>query len=320
MVYDIMNDAQRKNYEEFLEIDFAIDIQGLARFRVNAYNQNRGPAAAFRTVPNKILTLEQLNTPAIFADLSLKPRGLVLVTGPTGAGKSTTLAAMVNHLNENKYAHLLTIEDPIEFLHTSNRCVVAQREIGVDTHSFSAALKHALRQDPDIILVGEMRDQETMEIALRAAETGHLVFGTIHTQDTGSSISRIVDEYPAAQQDQARTQLAGSIQAVVSQTLCPTVDGKGRVVATEIMIATPAVRTLIRDNRLHQMYSIIHTSKSEGMHTLDQSLAELVRSHEITYEVGLERARQVEEFTKLCGRSVRMDQGVAALDHARVMG
>ncbi|MDR1426135.1 MAG: type IV pilus twitching motility protein PilT, partial [Bifidobacteriaceae bacterium] len=226
---------------------------------------------------------------------------------------------LIDIANNTRADHIITIEDPIEFLHTSNRCVVVQREVGVDTHSFAAALKHALRQDPDIILVGEMRDQETMEIALRAAETGHLVFATIHTQDTGQSMNRIVDEFPAGQQDQIRTQLAGSIQGVVCQTLCPTVDGKGRVVATEIMLATPAVRTIIRDNRLHQLYSTIHSGREDGMHTLDQSLAELVRNHEITYDTGLDRARQVDEFNKLCGRSARVDQGAAALEHARVM-
>jgi twitching motility protein PilT len=311
--------SQRERFLETLEMDFSYSIGPDVAFRANLFWQKNTIGGAFRVIPRIIKSLEELGIPPTIRGLAGLPRGLVLVCGPTGSGKSTTLAALIDIANRTRTDHIITIEDPIEFLHTSNRCVVVQREVGVDTHSFATALKHALRQDPDIILVGEMRDKETMEIALRAAETGHLVFATIHTQDTAQSINRIVDEFPAAQQDQIRTQFAGSVQGVVSQSLCPTVDGKGRVVATEVMIATPAVRALIRDNRLHQLYSVIHSSKDEGMHTLDQSLAELVRGHEITYETGLDHARQVEEFNKLCGRTTRIDQGVAALDHARAM-
>jgi twitching motility protein PilT len=315
----ILTPAQRDRFIDTLEMDFSYSLGPDIAFRANLFWQKNTIGGAFRVIPRIIKSLEELGIPPQIRGLAGLPRGLVLVCGPTGSGKSTTLAALIDIANRTRTDHIITIEDPIEFLHTSNRCIVVQREIGVDTHSFAAALKHALRQDPDIILVGEMRDKETMEIALRAAETGHLVFATIHTQDTAQSINRIVDEFPATQQDQVRTQLAGSVQGVVRQTLCPTVDGKGRVVATEVMLATPAVRTLIRDNRLHQLYSVIHSAKDEGMHTLDQSLAELVRAHEITYETGLDRARQVEEFNKLCGRTTRMDQGVAALEHARAM-
>jgi twitching motility protein PilT len=312
----ILTQSQRERFAETLELDFSHQIGPDTAFRANLFWQKGTIGAAFRVIPRVIKTLEQLGIPTSIRGLAGLPRGLVLVCGPTGSGKSTTLAALIDIANRTRADHIITIEDPIEFLHTSNRCVVVQREVGVDTLSFASALKHALRQDPDIILVGEMRDRETMEIALRAAETGHLVFGTIHTGDTGASISRIVDEFPATQQGQVQTQLAGALQGVVSQCLCPTLDGKGRVVATEIMLATPAVRTIVRDNRLHQLYSVIHSGKDAGMHTLDQSLAQLVRSQEITYEVGLERARQVEEFNKLCGRQARMDQGAAALLHA----
>jgi twitching motility protein PilT len=315
----ILTPPQRDRFSGDLEMDFSHSIGPDVAFRANLFWQKNTIGGAFRVIPREIKTLEELGIPTTIRGLAGLPRGLVLVCGPTGSGKSTTLASLIDIANRTRTDHIVTIEDPIEFLHTSNRCVVVQREVGVDTHSFAAALKHALRQDPDIILVGEMRDKETMEIAIRAAETGHLVLTTVHTQDTASSITRIVDEFPATQQDQVRTQLAGSIQGVISQCLCPTVDGQGRVVATEVMIATPAVRTLIRDNRLHQLYSVIHSARDHGMHTLDQSLADLVRDHEITYEVGVDHARQVGEFNKLCGRSARMDQGVAALEHARVM-
>jgi twitching motility protein PilT len=315
----ILTPDQRERFRETLEMDFSYSIGQDAAFRGNLFWQKNTIGGAFRVIPRVIRSLEELGIPASVRGLAGLPRGLVLVCGPTGSGKSTTLAALIDIANQTRPDHIITIEDPIEFLHTSNRCVVVQREIGVDTHSFAAALRHALRQDPDIILVGEMRDRETMEIAIRAAETGHLVFATIHTQDTSQSINRIVDEFPTGQQDQIRVQLAEAIQGVVCQTLCRTLDGLGRVVATEVMLATPAVRALIRDNRLHQLYSVIHSSRDEGMHTLDQALAELVRSHEIAYETGLDKARQVEEFNKLCGRSARIDQGVAALEHARAM-
>ncbi|MDR0944991.1 MAG: type IV pilus twitching motility protein PilT [Bifidobacteriaceae bacterium] len=307
---------QRALFEEEMELDYSYSLGDRVSFRANLFWQRGTIGAAFRVIPREIKSLAQLGMPASLASLAGLPRGLVLVCGPTGSGKSTTLAALIDVANRTRADHIITIEDPIEFLHTSNRCIVAQREVGVDTKSFAQALKRALRQDPDIILVGEMRDRETMAIALRAAETGHLVFATIHTQDTAESITRIVDEFPGPQQDQIRTQLASTLQAVVSQTLCPTADATGRVAATEVMVATPAIRALIRDGRLHQIYGALQTGRDLGMHTLDQSLAELVRGHRIRYETGLERARQPREFDKMCGRLVRMNQGLGSLQQA----
>ncbi|WP_309626861.1 type IV pilus twitching motility protein PilT [Methylibium sp.] len=296
MVYDIMNDSQRKAYEETLECDFSFEIQGLARFRVNAFNQNRGSGAVFRTIPSKILTLEQLAAPKIFADLSLKPRGLVLVTGPTGSGKSTTLAAMVNHLNENEYGHILTVEDPIEFVHDSKRCLINQREVGPHTLSFSNALRSALREDPDAILVGEMRDLETIRLALTAAETGHLVFGTLHTSSAAKTIDRVIDVFPAAEKDMVRAMMSESLIGVISQTLCKLKVGSGRVAAHEIMLGTPAIRNLIREAKVAQMYSSIQTGITLGMQTLDQNLTELVRRNVITPAEARSRAKIPENF------------------------
>src|SRR5690606_11908247 len=252
MVYDIMNDKQRMDYEEFLECDFSFEIQGLARFRVNAFNQNRGAGAVFRTIPSKILTLEQLNAPKVFADLALKPRGMMLVTGPTGLRKSTTLAALVKHLNESEYGHVLTVEDPIEFVHESKKCLINQREVGPHTLSFANALRSALREDPDAVLVGEMRDLETIRLALTAAETGHLVFGTLHTSSAAKTVDRIVDVFPAAEKEMVRAMLSESLVAVISQTLCKLKDGSGRVAAHEIMLGTAAIRNLIRENKVAQ--------------------------------------------------------------------
>jgi twitching motility protein PilT len=296
MVYDIMNDAQRKAYEESLECDFSFEIQGLARFRVNAYNQNRGAAAVFRTIPSKILSLEQLQTPKVFAELALKPRGLVLVTGPTGSGKSTTLAAMVNHLNETEYGHILTVEDPIEFVHESKRCLVNQREVGPHTLSFANALRSALREDPDAILVGEMRDLETIRLALTAAETGHLVFGTLHTSSAAKTIDRVIDVFPAAEKDMVRAMLSESLIGVISQTLCKLKDGSGRIAAHEIMLGTPAIRNLIREAKVAQMYSSIQTGNSLGMQTLDQNLTDLVRRNLISSAEARSKAKVPENF------------------------
>jgi twitching motility protein PilT len=296
MIYDIMNDGQRKVYEERLEIDFSFSIPGLSRFRVNAYNQERGASAVFRTIPSKILTLEELNTPKIFADFALKPRGLVLVTGPTGSGKSTTLAAMVNHLNETEHGHILTIEDPIEFVHDSKKCLINQREVGPHTHSFSNALRSALREDPDCILVGELRDLETIRLALSAAETGHLVFGTLHTSSAAKTIDRIVDVFPAEEKEMVRAMLSESLQAVISQTLLKTKDGSGRVAAHEIMVGTPAIRNLIREAKIAQMYSAIQTGSNVGMQTLDQNLTDLVRRNVISSATARSAAKTPENF------------------------
>ncbi|MEZ0307631.1 MAG: type IV pilus twitching motility protein PilT [Ramlibacter sp.] len=296
MVYDIMNDTQRKQYEDTLECDFSFEVQGLARFRVNAFHQNRGAASVFRTIPSKILTLAQLNCPPVFAELAMKPRGLVLVTGPTGSGKSTTLAAIIDHLNENEYGHVLTLEDPIEFVHESKKCLVNQREVGPHTLSFSNALRAALREDPDAILVGELRDLETIRLALTAAETGHLVFGTLHTSSAAKTIDRVVDVFPAAEKDMVRAMLSESMQAIISQTLCKTKDGNGRVAAHEIMLGTAAIRNLIRENKIAQMYSSIQTGQNLGMQTLDQCLAELVRRNVIGANEARLKAKFPENF------------------------
>lgn len=282
MVYDIMNDSQRKVYEETLECDFSFEIPNLARFRVNAFNQNRGSGAVFRTIPSKILTLEELNAPAIFKDIADTPRGIVLVTGPTGSGKSTTLAAMVDYINENEMGHILTVEDPIEFVHQSKKSLINQREVGPHTMSFQNALRSALREDPDVILVGEMRDLETIRLALSAAETGHLVFGTLHTSSAAKTVDRIVDVFPAAEKEMVRSMLSESLRSVISQTLCKTKDEQGRVAAHEIMIGTPAIRNLIRENKVAQMYSAIQTGQNIGMQTLDQNLQDLVRRNIIS--------------------------------------
>ena len=295
LVYDIMNDKQRKDYEEFLETDFSFEIPGVARFRVNAFNQGRGAGAVFRTIPSTVLSLEQINAPAIFKDIISVPRGLVLVTGPTGSGKSTTLAAMVDHLNENDYGHILTIEDPIEFVHTSKRCLINQREVHRDTLGFSEALRSALRQDPDIILVGEMRDLETIRLAMTAAETGHLVFGTLHTTSAAKTVDRIIDVFPAAEKDMVRAMLSESLRSVVAQTLLKKVGG-GRVAAHEIMIGTPAIRNLIREAKIAQMYSAIQTGQAHGMQTLDQNLKDLLQKGLITKSDARSKAQNKDDF------------------------
>jgi twitching motility protein PilT len=296
MIYDIMNDGQRKAYEENLECDFSFAIPNLARFRVNAFVQNRGAGAVMRTIPSKILSLEELKAPKSFGDIANQPRGIVLVTGPTGSGKSTTLAAMVNHVNENEYGHILTVEDPIEFVHESKKCLINQREVGPHTLSFNNALRSALREDPDVILVGEMRDLETIRLALSAAETGHLVFGTLHTSSAAKTIDRIVDVFPAAEKEMVRSMLSESIRAVISQTLLKTKDGNGRVAAHEIMIGTPAIRNLIRENKIAQMYSAIQTGQQFGMQTLDQNLTDLVRRNIVSSAEARNKAANKDNF------------------------
>ena len=295
MIYDIMNDKQRKAYEEFFETDFSFELPDLARFRVNAFNQARGAGAVFRTIPTEILTLEELGCPKIFKDISMYPRGIVLVTGPTGSGKSTTLAAMVDYINDNRPDHILTIEDPIEFVHESRRCLINQREVHRDTLGFSEALRSALREDPDVVLVGEMRDLETIRLALTAAETGHLVFGTLHTSSAAKTIDRVVDVFPAGEKDIVRSMLSESLRAVISQTLLKR-NGGGRVAAHEIMIGTAAIRNLIREGKIAQMYSSIQTGQAAGMTTLDQSLQELLAKGVVSREEARYKAANKEAF------------------------
>jgi len=295
LIYDIMNDKQRKDYEEFLETDFSFEVPGVARFRVNAFNQNRGAGAVFRTIPSKVLSMEDLGMGEIFKKISDVPRGLVLVTGPTGSGKSTTLAAMLDYINSNKYHHILTVEDPIEFVHESKKCLINQREVHRDTLGFSEALRSALREDPDIILVGEMRDLETIRLALTAAETGHLVFGTLHTTSAAKTIDRVVDVFPAEEKSMVRSMLSESLQSVISQTLLKKIGG-GRVAAHEIMIGTPAIRNLIREDKVAQMYSAIQTGGSLGMQTLDSCLKGLVAKGLVSRDAAREKAKTPENF------------------------
>jgi len=295
LIYDTMNEKQQQKFEESLEIDFSFQISNLARFRVNAFHQNRGISAVFRTIPSKVLTMEELNMGQVFKNICDIPRGLVLVTGPTGSGKSTTLAAMIDYINDNRYEHVLTVEDPIEFIHQSKKCLVNQREVHKDTFGFNEALRSALREDPDIILVGEMRDLETIRLALTAAETGHLVFGTLHTTSAAKTVDRVIDVFPAEEKEMVRTMLSESLQAVISQTLLKK-NGGGRVAAFEIMIGIPAIRNLIRENKVAQMYSAIQTGANHGMVTLDQSLKNLVSKGVILAQTARTLAKQPETF------------------------
>ena len=303
VIYAILSQKQREKFEENLELDFAYSVPGRARFRVNVYRQRDSLGAAFRLIPYEIKALEDLGVPAAVGNFAMLPRGFVLVTGPTGSGKSTTLAAVVDAANRQRRDHIMTVEDPIEFLHQHKSCLINQREVGEDTWSFKNALKHVLRQDPDIILVGEMRDLETIEIALTAAETGHLVMATLHTQDAAQTIDRVIDVFPPHQQQQVRVQLASALQGVVCQQLVRTADGKGRVVATEVLVATPAIRNLVREGKTHQIYSAMQAGAKFGMATMDQHLAQLVKAGTVKYDVALEKCHHIEDFQRLCGRT-----------------
>jgi twitching motility protein PilT len=319
-LFAILTQKQREKFEANLELDLSYSVRGLARFRVNIYQQRESIGAAFRVIPYEIKPLEALGVPAVVGNFAGLPRGLVLVTGPTGSGKSTTLASIVDLANRTREDHIMTVEDPIEFLHRHKKSLVNQREVGQDTHSFAAALKHVLRQDPDIILVGEMRDLETISVALTAAETGHLVFATLHTSDAAQTIDRVIDVFPAHQQEQVRTQLAGALQGVVCQTLCKRADAPGRAVATEVLVATPAIRNLVREGKTHQIYSAMQAGAKQGMHTMDQHLADLVKTGKITYEVGLEKCHHVEDYNRLTGRFSGQTQGQAGLGDQSLMG
>ncbi len=309
IAYSILNDSQRKRFENELQLDFAYAIPEVARFRVNVFMQRGSVSAAFRLIPSEIQTLESLGLPAPVAGLTRQPRGFVLVTGPTGSGKSTTLASMVDLINRERQDHILTIEDPIEFLHRHQGCLVNQREVGSDATDFSTALKGALREDPDVILVGEMRDLETISTALTAAETGHLVFATLHTQSTSQTVDRIIDVFPPHQQQQVRMQLSIALQGILTQQLLPTADGSGRVCACEVLVPTPAIRNLIREGKTHQIYSAIQTSGSIGMQTMDSNLAQLVRAGTITRSLAEQRAAVPEELGRLLGGPDGMNAG-----------
>ena len=315
MMYAILPQKLRERFEQELELDMSYSLPGAARFRVNVYFQRDSIGAAFRVIPYEIKNIEELQLPPVVADLARFQRGFIVVTGPTGSGKSTTLASMVDVVNTERAAHIMTVEDPIEFLHRHKTCIVNQREIGSDTHGFGQALKHVLRQDPDVILVGEMRDLETIGTAITAAETGHLVFATLHTQDAPQTIDRIIDVFPPHQQQQVRVQLATTLQGVVTQQLIPTSDGHGRAAAVEVMIATPAIRNLIREGKVHQIYSAMQAGGRYGMQTMDMSLAALVKSGKITQQMAFERCHDAEELARLTGNS----SGVGSADMGGAM-
>ena len=303
LAYSVLTDSQKHRFEENLELDFSFGLKGMSRFRANLFNQKGAVGAVFRSIPYEIKTFEALGLPQIVTDLCKKPRGLVLVTGPTGSGKSTTLASMIDKINMDRHDHILTIEDPIEFLHNHKNCVVNQREVAADTHSFGAALRTALRQDPDVVLVGEMRDLETIEMALRIAETGHLTFATLHTNSAYSTINRIIDVFPSAQQSQVRTQLSLVLEGIMCQSLLPKASGDGRAMALEILIPNPAIRNLIREDKIHQIYSMMQTGQDKfGMQTFNQALASLVHKKQITLDVAMQRSSNADELKELIER------------------
>jgi twitching motility protein PilT len=316
MIYAILPQKMRERFEQELELDMSYSLPDRARFRVNVYMQRDAVGAVFRVIPFEIKSLEDLGLPPVAADLARFPRGFVVVTGPTGSGKSTTLAGMVDVVNRERAGHIMTVEDPIEFLHKHKACVVNQREIGADTHSFASALKHVLRQDPDVILVGEMRDLETISTAITAAETGHLVFATLHTQDAPQTIDRIIDVFPPHQQQQTRVQLSTTLQGVITQQLVPTTDGRGRVVAAEVMVATPGIRNLIREGKVHQIYSAMQAGGRYGMQTMDMSLASLVKAGRVTQQMAFERCHDPEELQRLIGSTA----GLSAYAGGSAMG
>ncbi|MGC8862194.1 MAG: type IV pilus twitching motility protein PilT [Armatimonadota bacterium] len=305
-LYPILSEERRKRFEQFMELDLSYEIKGVSRFRVNCFRQRGKMGAVLRSIPVKIKTIDELMLPPITKEICMRPRGLVLVTGPTGSGKSTTLAAMVDHINRNRRCHIMTIEDPIEFVHEDKMSEINQREIEIDTHTFAAALKHVMRQNPDVILVGEMRDLETISLAITAAETGHLVFATLHTTDAPQTIDRVIDVFPPEQQNQIRMQLSVTIQAIISQTLLPRRDIEGRIAAFEVMVATPAIRTLIREGKTHQIYSDIQAGSEYGMISLDQYLIDLLRKRYIAYEDAIVKSSNPRDFEQLASRMLQM--------------
>jgi len=306
IVFPILNEERRKRLEEFMELDLSYELKGISRFRVNCFRQRSHVGAVLRAIPIKIKTIDDLGLPQVTKEICLRPRGLVLVTGPTGSGKSTSLAAMINHINMHEKAHIITIEDPIEFVHQDKMCSVNQRELELDTHSFAAALKHVLRQDPDVILVGEMRDLETISLAITAAETGHLVFGTLHTTDAPQTIDRVIDVFPPEQQSQIRMQLSVTIQAVISQQLLPRVDAQGgRIAAFEVMVATPAIRSLIREGKTHQIYSDIQAGGDFGMISLDQYLVGLLRRRVVNYDDAISKSSNPRELERMAAKALQ---------------
>jgi twitching motility protein PilT len=316
LVYDILSNDQRQRLESNWELDIAYSVPRMARFRVNVYFQRGSIGAAFRTIPDQIKNFHELGLPNAIEQMADKPRGLVLITGPTGSGKSTTLASMIDKINEERQEHIMSVEDPIEFLHRHKKCIVNQREVNQDTKSFAQALKHVLRQDPDVILVGEMRDLETIHLAISAAETGHLVFGTLHTQDAPQTVDRIIDVFPSHQQSQVRAQLAIALQGIVTQTLIPKRDGKGRVVACEILVPTPGIRNLIREGKTHQIYSAMQTGGKFGMQTMDAALVELQRKGLISREEAEKRSSNPDELKRLMGGAPGAAGGMAAAGSA----